>query len=117
MIALHDMDLIGMWRSETIGFRLVVQSYRVDHQRIAFVMADRFAVPGFRRVLGVLYIHVDMADLAVARIDDGDFLARWELQHLHMVAQIQTFGNAGRPTQRLMFHVGMTGYLLVGDPL
>src|SRR5207248_2445204 len=44
--ALHDVQLVGMWRAEIVDERLVIQPDCIDHQRVPFVVADRLAVPG-----------------------------------------------------------------------
>src|SRR6266567_3415098 len=69
MIALHDVERFGMGRVIIVDDGLGREPDRVDHQRIAFVMPDGFAIPGGWRVLRMRHIHVDMAGLAIARID------------------------------------------------
>src|SRR5207302_7958307 len=44
--ALHDMQLFGVRRAINIDNGLAVQADRVDNQRVALVMADRFSGPG-----------------------------------------------------------------------
>src|SRR5579871_6090549 len=45
--ALHDMQFLGVRRAIDIETGLGVQANRIDHQRVAFIMADRFSVPGW----------------------------------------------------------------------
>src|SRR5262245_9230990 len=44
-VALHHMQLLAMWCAVVVDERLGVEPDRVDHQRVAFVVADGFAVP------------------------------------------------------------------------
>jgi hypothetical protein len=47
---LDDMELLGMRRAVKIEDRVSVLSNRVDDERVALVMSDRFSVPGRPRI-------------------------------------------------------------------
>ena len=59
--AFHHMQLVGMRRAIGIHEGLVVKPDGVDHQRVAFVMPDRFSVPGRFWIAGVGHVEPDVA--------------------------------------------------------
>ena len=65
--ALGDVQLFGVRRAVIIHEGLAVLGDGVDDQRIAFVMADRLAIPGRLRVGGRRHVEIDMPGLLVAR--------------------------------------------------
>jgi hypothetical protein len=56
--------------------KVVVLCDRVDHERIAFVMADRFPVIGGLRVRRMRHVEIDAAHLRVARIHHPHLFGR-----------------------------------------
>ena len=52
--------------SGNIDKGLVTQSDGVDNERIAFIVADRFAVPGNPGFLGMGYVEIYPADLLIS---------------------------------------------------
>jgi hypothetical protein len=62
-----DVNLIGMGRAVIIDGRAVVQPDGVDDERIAFVMTDRFSVPGRFQMLGMRHVQINVAHLRVQR--------------------------------------------------
>src|SRR5438105_2418424 len=64
--ALDDMKLLGVRRAESVHPGPFIDSDGVDDQRIAFVMADGFAIPGRLDVLGMLVRQVDAANIIEA---------------------------------------------------
>jgi hypothetical protein len=57
--ALDHVKLWCVWRFESVHKRLVIESNGVNDERIAFVMADRVAVPGRLKVLGMFVGEID----------------------------------------------------------
>src|SRR5262249_57859377 len=53
MEALSHVELLGVWRSESVHKRPLIDSDRVDDKRIPFVMADGLAVPRWLDVRGM----------------------------------------------------------------
>src|SRR5215469_12564081 len=64
--ALDHVQLFGVWRPEAVDKRPVIESDGIDNERIAFVVADRFAVPGCLGVLRMLVGEVDAANVIEA---------------------------------------------------
>ena len=67
-------SIFGMGRAVIVDESLVVLTDRIDDQSVAFVMADRFAVPGRFRILRMRHIGIDVPDLLVALEDDQNLL-------------------------------------------
>src|SRR3954462_2525984 len=99
MVALHDMELVAVRRAKIVDEGACVLSDGIDHQPLAFVMPDRFSVPGWFRVLRVWNIQVDMAHGLIALADGEHFLGRlYEENRLHNT--IHSDGHSGRPAAR-----------------
>src|SRR5215467_3205720 len=64
--ALDHVKLLGVRRSESVQGYPIVDSDRVDDERIAFVTADGFAIPGCFDVRGMLVCQVDAANVVKA---------------------------------------------------
>src|SRR4051812_49421766 len=63
-VALDDMHLFGMRRAEAVERALIVQSDRIDDERVAvLIMADGFALPGIAGIRAVRPVQIDTADL------------------------------------------------------
>src|ERR1700730_5789566 len=45
--AFYYMELIGVWKASAVKPRLVIESYRIDHQRVALPPSDRIAHPAW----------------------------------------------------------------------
>src|SRR5215471_10802688 len=98
--ALDNVQLLAMWRPEIIDERLFIEPDRIDHERIAFVVADRLAIPGRLPIGRMGYVEIDMPDLLIIRIDHYDFLRRLdEVERLEAV-QMKS-GNARRHAERM----------------
>src|SRR6266850_2350331 len=73
---------------------------RNDHQGVAFVAADRLAVPGRLRIGGVRHVEIDAPDLLVVRIYHYNFF-----RGLDEVKRLETVemksGNTGRHAERM----------------
>src|SRR5262249_33091722 len=67
--ALDDVKLFRVRRAEAIDPGALVDADRVDDEGVAFVVADRFAVPGRLQVRRMLVGQIDVADLLLARED------------------------------------------------
>jgi hypothetical protein len=67
------MQLRGVEHAVIVDKESLVQPYCVDHQRIALVMADRFAIPGEGRVRRVWDSQMDMPDLRSTLVEERDF--------------------------------------------
>src|SRR6266567_261602 len=72
--AFDDVKLLGVRRTESVHRRPFIESDRIDDQRIAFVVADGFAIPGWLDVLGMLVREVDVANVIEARQYHHHFL-------------------------------------------
>jgi hypothetical protein len=46
VVELDDVKLFGVRRGKSVHPRPVVESDRIDDERIAFIMTDGFAIPG-----------------------------------------------------------------------
>jgi hypothetical protein len=55
--------------------------YAVDHQRVAFVMADGIPIPGWRHARRMRLVHTHVADFVIVGIEDRDLVRL--LEHLH----------------------------------
>src|SRR5262245_35287031 len=74
---LGDMQLFGMRRAVGIDECLGSEPDGVDHERVtAFILADRFAVPRWLRLLRMRCIEVDAANLLIARVQHQHQLRR-----------------------------------------
>ena len=49
----------------------------VDDQRVAFIMADGIAIPGWRHVIRMGRVEADMADFIAIGIENGDAVGSW----------------------------------------
>jgi hypothetical protein len=78
----------------TIAIRADLDADGVDHQRVAFVMADGIAVPGWYRLRGMLLVHAHVANLMIAAIQEQDF-RRFLQQHESGVGEFER--HAPRP--------------------
>ena len=96
-IALDDMQSGGVWRAEAIDYRFVVHADGVDHQRVAFVMADGIPVIG-QLTRRMRLVEIDGAGLVVALIQKHDAVG--SLQHLHGSDERKHVGHAGGPASR-----------------
>ena len=76
MPTLHDVQLLGVRRAEMVDEGLGVLPDRIDDQRVALVMPDRFAVPGGFDFGRMGHVHIDMTDVRIFGRDDQDFLGR-----------------------------------------
>jgi hypothetical protein len=83
-IAFHDVQLLGKRCAVQVGHRkrpIGFGPYGVDHQRVAFVMADRIAIPG-RLCLCTDEPHsCHVSDVRPLIVDDRDLVGL--LEHLH----------------------------------
>src|SRR5215471_11809250 len=72
--ALHDMQLFAVRRAINIENGPGVLANRIDHQRVALVMAYRFSGPGGFRIRRMRYIEIDVPDLVAALLDHHHLL-------------------------------------------
>src|SRR6202030_3743759 len=95
--ALNDVHLIGMRRAVIVDESAIAQPDRVDHELVAFVMADRFAVPGRLHMLRMWYVQINVARLGVELVDVDDHLGRLnEVDGLATIIDVEA-GNTGGP--------------------
>src|SRR5262245_38172124 len=73
---LDDVELLGMRRAPVVDGRLAVQSDGIDDERVAFIVADGFAVPGRLGIRRVLAVHIDAPHGVVALPDQIDHVLR-----------------------------------------
>ena len=59
--ALDHVKLCRVRRSKSVDSRPVIEANRVNDKRATFVMTDRFAIPGYLDVRGMLVSQVDVA--------------------------------------------------------
>src|SRR5258708_27118069 len=78
MIALHDVQLLRVGRTVIIDEGLRILADGVDHERVALIAADGFAVPGWRQIFRMGRVHVDVSHLLIHLPDHGDLLRRLE---------------------------------------
>ena len=52
------------------GKRSDLDSHRIDHQRIAFVMADGIPIPGRRHLRRMRLVHAHIADLMIVDVEE-----------------------------------------------
>src|SRR5215510_9534426 len=94
--ALGDMQLFGMRRAVGIDECLGSEPDGVDHERVtAFIMANRFAVPGWLRLLRMRCIEVDAANLLIARVEHQHQLRR--LNEVIWLGASKTQQSSGHP--------------------
>ena len=75
-VTFDDVQLGRMRRPVIVHEGLVVQANGVDHQRIAVIMTDRFAQPGWRWIGAVRHVHIDVPDIGAAFVHDRHFTGR-----------------------------------------
>jgi len=75
---LDDVQLVGVRRAVIVdeAQRVVEQRNGIDDQRIAFVVADGFAVPAGLWVFRMRHIQIDVPRLIIAAPDDQNFFGR-----------------------------------------
>src|SRR5258706_292390 len=74
------MQLLGVGGAEVVDEALVVLPDRIDDERVAFIMADRLAVPGRLRIFRMRYVHIDAPYLVIAGKDHPHFF--WGLDEI-----------------------------------
>src|SRR5262249_40333467 len=74
VIALDDVKLLRVWRAESVDRRPLMDSDRVDNERVAFVAADGVAIPRWLDALRMLIREIDAADVVKARQHHDHFL-------------------------------------------
>jgi hypothetical protein len=75
--ALHDVELGRVRCTKIIDIGLVIQTYGIDHQRVAvFIMTDGFAVPRRLRTGAVGHVQVDVTQLEVLPPSDHHLIRR-----------------------------------------
>src|SRR5580704_4240314 len=95
--ALDDMKLLGMGRAVIVDESAIAQPDRVDHELVAFVMADRLAVPGWLHMLRMRYVQIDVTGLGIELVDVDDHLGRLdEMDGLAAIIDVEA-GNTGGP--------------------
>ena len=65
-VTLDCVQLRGVRRAEIVDQGLLRNPDRIDNQRVAFVMADRFSIPGRPRFLGMRHVQLDVTKLMIA---------------------------------------------------
>ena len=95
--ALHDMDLARVRRAIIVDEGPVVQPDRVDDQRVAFVMADRLAVPAGRRMRRMRHIQIDMPCHRILLDDHQNLFGTLDEINRDDARIDQEAGNASRP--------------------
>src|SRR4029453_10513752 len=91
---------LGMRRSESVHRRPIVESDRVHDERVAFVMADGFAIPGCLDIRGMLVRQADVANVVEVCQNHHHFpLPLNEIHRLGHGGQ-QKPSNAFRPATR-----------------
>ena len=80
--------------------------HRIDHEHVAFVMADGVAIPGRRYARRMRLVHAHIADFMIVRIDDGDPIRF--LQHLHSNVP-KNKGHSSGPTLIARSRIGHAG--------
>ena len=86
------MQFVRMRSLKTIDERAGVDADGVHHQCVAFVMADRFAIPGRAHGLGMVRRQIHMPDLMVALEQEHDLVG--QLKNLHRRGQSEHIGHA-----------------------
>src|SRR5262249_46850622 len=109
----HDVHLAGMRRPVIVDERLIVQSNRVDDQRVTLVMAHRFAIPGWRWMRRMFYIQIDAAYPVVIMPDHPDFLG--SLDEIQLARVEQKSGDTGRPASHFAIEHRFAGKHRVVD--
>src|SRR6516165_3110590 len=74
--ALHDMQLFGVRRAIDIENGLGVLANRIDHQRVALIMAYRFSGPGGFRIRRMRHIEIDVPNLVCGLLLEKNNLRR-----------------------------------------
>src|SRR5215467_10173305 len=77
------MQSLSEWRAVPIdhGKRSDLDPNGVDDQRVAFIMADRISIPGWRHIRRMRLVQAHLAELMIKGIKNGDFGR--SLENLH----------------------------------
>lgn len=102
VVALHDVQLLGMGRAVGVERSLIVQADGVDDESIGiFVMAHRFAGPGISGVLAMRHVEVNASHLSVAFGEDPNLF--WSLEkHDGLSGEEKDTRVASRATQAVI---------------
>src|SRR5439155_8318278 len=85
---LDHMQFVRVWRPEVVDVGFVIHADRVNHQRVALVMSDRFAEPTRGNMFRMWHIQIDVTGIKVFLIDHKDHC--WgldEVKRLHWMEQ------------------------------
>src|SRR5882672_1732143 len=107
--ALDDMQILGVRRSKSINPRSLIDADRVDDQRVTFITANGFAIPGRLDVRQMLVGEVDVPNLLLAGEDHHHDLRRLNEIHRLGHGSQQEAGNANRPATRVRWVDGLAG--------
>ena len=84
------MQLLGIGRAEQVDHGIGAigpDPHGVDHERVAFVMTDRIAVPGWRHLCGMLVIHAHPAHFMILVEQHDDPVRQLQHRHGHVLEQ------------------------------
>ena len=108
--ALDDMELVGVRRAVKIEECVGVLRNRVDDERVALVMSDRFSVPRRLRIFQMGNVEIDPADLLIALVDHPHHFRRLhEVNGLVTAAIGHKTGNSRGQTARSCREGGFSG--------
>src|SRR6516164_6852270 len=88
-----------------------LDTHRVDHERVALVMANGIPIPGGRYMLRMRAVHIHVADIIIVCVENRDFVIL--LQHLHADVPKHE-GHAAGPT--LVAGCGIGNLFLESSP-
>ena len=93
-IALDDMKLIAMRGPVAVYERFAVEADGVDNKHVTLIVTDRLAIPRWPVPVRMLLVHVDSANVVIARVNDVD-----DVLGLHEIARAcpQHRSHAARP--------------------
>src|SRR6266545_4977137 len=108
------MQLVAMRRAEIVDEGLVVEADGVDHQRVAFVVADGLAIPGWLHMGRMRHIQIDPPHIVVVLMQHPDLLGGLDEEQRLRRRQDEA-RNAGCPAARRARPHRLAGqHLLVG---
>src|SRR6267142_2528393 len=99
--ALDDMQILGVRRSKSINPRSLIDADRVDDQRVTFITANGFAIPGRLDVRQMLVGEVDVPNLLLAGEDHHHDLRRLNEIHRLGHGSEQESRNPNGPAARM----------------
>src|SRR6516164_4130659 len=82
-VTFHQVQSLGEWRAKPVdhGKWADLDSHGVNHQRVAFVMANGISIPGWRHMRRMRLVQAHLAELMIERIKDRDLIGLLEQVH------------------------------------